>query len=472
FFTVINVQNTPDWPKQLKGVYIYEDTYAATLNRQKVDFLFCGCDIDSAHINLFHNEACNSECVTFLKWINEVSISTFDHSPQHHTEKLIFLSPHSNSIQLVHNFSFPESCLHLQQSKHELWDNFQEVFFTQLLHKFQYILKQQLCSIHLGCIAKSDPPIEIPVLKNASLNSLSSRSDILDKAACYLISECCNLLQRKEVHDIVGCYGGIQAKFSKSELKELDYEGRAMITLHRIQLPGFPEGTMLAVINVYCPRADADNKERLEIKLRFYHILEMRISALIEKGYLVIIVGDLNISHKPIDHCDPSKEEDFNNNPCRRWLDKIIFEPNSEDTSNDYYESTHLIDAFRFIHPTEEKAFTYCIIMTPKCPSFCTRYYPEFAGTQRNAQKSFSQSSAETSTPHTEYEGQIFSIIENNSGKKIEFSAKSAVPDSDALLVSASSSLGITFSLHFEYDEKDSDYDWPECWTLLDRIVR
>jgi exonuclease III len=63
---------------------------------------------------------------------------------------------------------------------------------------------------------------------------------------------------------------------------------------------------MLTVINVYCPRADLDNKERLQVKLRFYHLLEIRTRAILDSGSFVIICGDINTCHKPIDHCDPS----------------------------------------------------------------------------------------------------------------------------------------------------------------------
>jgi AP endonuclease-2 len=36
--------------------------------------------------------------------------------------------------------------------------------------------------------------------------------------------------------DSVGCYGSIGAEFSKVELQELDFEGRAVITQHKIKV--------------------------------------------------------------------------------------------------------------------------------------------------------------------------------------------------------------------------------------------
>ena len=52
----------------------------------------------------------------------------------------------------------------------------------------------------------------------------------------------------------------------------------------------------LAIINVYCPRADPDRPERQEYQLKFYKLLEMRSINLIKAGISVIILGDLAIT--------------------------------------------------------------------------------------------------------------------------------------------------------------------------------
>ena len=39
--------------------------------------------------------------------------------------------------------------------------------------------------------------------------------------------------------------------------------------------------------------------------MKFNKLLELRANALITAGFHVVILGDINISHKPIDHCDP-----------------------------------------------------------------------------------------------------------------------------------------------------------------------
>lgn len=66
------------------------------------------------------------------------------------------------------------------------------------------------------------------------------------------------------------------------------------------------DGALLSIINVYCPRVDPDKyEERLSFKLDFYQLLEDRAQALRTAGSHVVVLGDLNTSHKPIDHCDP-----------------------------------------------------------------------------------------------------------------------------------------------------------------------
>ena len=44
-------------------------------------------------------------------------------------------------------------------------------------------------------------------------------------------------------------------------------------------------------------------------KIRFYELLRQRASALRETGSHVIVLGDVNSSHKRIDHCDPDDSE-------------------------------------------------------------------------------------------------------------------------------------------------------------------
>lgn len=56
-------------------------------------------------------------------------------------------------------------------------------------------------------------------------------------------------------------------------------EGRAVLTEHPLR-----DGKSLVLINVYCPRADPDNVERLEYKLKFYNALQRRCQSLQQAG--------------------------------------------------------------------------------------------------------------------------------------------------------------------------------------------
>ncbi|XP_060108903.1 DNA-(apurinic or apyrimidinic site) endonuclease 2 isoform X2 [Heteronotia binoei] len=203
-----------------------------------------------------------------------------------------------------------------------------------------------------------------------------------------------------------------------------------MVTQHRICTSGGQE-TTLALINVYCPRADPDKPERGDFKLRFYRLLQARAEALLRAGSHVVILGDINTAHKPIDHCDPWDLESFSENPGRRWLDSFLWEP-----GKDSQDEKSFVDTFRFLHPGQGDAYTcwcnltgsrqtnygtridyiladralasselkdaqvmqevlgsdHCpvralmrarFVAAPVCPPLCTRFLPEFAGTQQ-----------------------------------------------------------------------------------------
>ncbi|XP_078677612.1 DNA-(apurinic or apyrimidinic site) endonuclease 2-like [Branchiostoma floridae x Branchiostoma belcheri] len=202
------------------------------------------------------------------------------------------------------------------------------------------------------------------------------------------------LLTNQKEGDIIGYYGD-QTMFTEEELRSLDKEGRAVITQHAICDTNGKEH-LLAVINVYCPRADPEKEERKDFKLRFYRLLQARAQALIQAGSHVIVLGDVNTSHRPIDHCDPDDDiEYFSENPGRKWLDQFLFDPHQTgdsggtlisqsdhsvnpniqsdassgqlDTSLDSDNQNvsekeptggHFVDTFRFFYPTQRSAFT------------------------------------------------------------------------------------------------------------------
>ncbi|KAM9327141.1 DNA-(apurinic or apyrimidinic site) endonuclease 2 [Gastrophryne carolinensis] len=233
---------------------------------------------------------------------------------------------------------------------------------------------------------------------------------------------------------LVGCYGNTD-EFSEEELQSLDQEGRTVITQHKI-LTSDGREDILTVINVYCPRADPEKPERKTYKLRFYHLLQIRAEAILKNGGHVIILGDVNTSHKPIDHCDPDDLEVFEENPGRQWLNQFLANSAASNLEDEEKQGGLFLDSFRFFHPTQKNAFTcWCsvsraretnygtridyilgnrslvetefldsIIMPEvegsdhcpvkafmkckpivgaRCPPFCTKYLPEFAGRQQ-----------------------------------------------------------------------------------------
>ncbi|XP_019524799.1 PREDICTED: DNA-(apurinic or apyrimidinic site) lyase 2 [Hipposideros armiger] len=227
----------------------------------------------------------------------------------------------------------------------------------------------------------------------------------------------------------VGCYGNMD-EFTQEELRALDSEGRALLTQHKIRTWDGKEKT-LTLINVYCPHATPGKPERLAFKMQFYRLLQIRAEALLAAGSHVIILGDLNTAHRPIDHWDASNLEYFEEDPGRKWMDGLLSNLSCQAGSH----VGPFIDSFRCFQPKQEGAFTCWSTVTgarhlnygsridyvlgdrtlvidtfqtsfllpemvgsdhcpvgavlsvssvpaKQCPPLCTRFLPEFAGTQ------------------------------------------------------------------------------------------
>ena len=67
--------------------------------------------------------------------------------------------------------------------------------------------------------------------------------------------------------------------FNLEELETLNAEGRAILTEHLDS-----EGNHVVIINLYCPRADLDNKERTQFKLGFYSLIEQKCKSLVKEN--------------------------------------------------------------------------------------------------------------------------------------------------------------------------------------------
>nr|XP_031526999.1 DNA-(apurinic or apyrimidinic site) lyase 2 isoform X2 [Vicugna pacos] len=165
--------------------------------------------------------------------------------------------------------------------------------------------------------------------------------------------------------------------------------------------------------------------------MRFYRLLQIRAEALLAAGSHVIILGDLNTAHRPIDHWDAANLECFEEDPGRKWMDGLL--SNLGCQAGSYTGS--FIDSYRCFQPKQKGAFTcwstvsgarhlnygsrldyvlgdrtlvidtfqasfllpevmgsdHCpvgavlsvsSVPAKQCPPLCTRFLPEFAGTQ------------------------------------------------------------------------------------------
>ncbi|XP_068104423.1 DNA-(apurinic or apyrimidinic site) endonuclease 2 isoform X2 [Hyperolius riggenbachi] len=277
----------------------------------------------------------------------------------------------------------------------------------------------------------------------------------------------------------IGCYGNTE-EFSEEEQQSLDQEGRTVITQHKILTSDDKEET-LTVVNVYCPRADPEKPERKTYKLRFYRLLQIRAEAILQHGSHVIILGDVNTSHKPLDHCDPNDLETFEENPGRQWLNQFLSDPLVSKTKDgDPPEGGLFMDSFRYFHPNQKNAFTcWCsasgarqtnygtridyilgnrtlvetefldsVIMpeiegsdhcpvkafmkcrpiaADRCPPLCTKFLPEFAGRQQKLSQFLVKKSKDFTEPSREKE-ELSSSQSSNEGPEVTSSRKRA-PD-------------------------------------------
>lgn len=127
-------------------------------------------------------------------------------------------------------------------------------------------------------------------------------------------------------------------------IEEMDQEGRLIIA----------EYQDLTLLNCYFPNGGGP-PERLRYKLDFYDYFLEFIDKLparttIQSGghkKLVILCGDFNVAHKPIDLARPKENEaHVGFLPIERaWMDKLV--------------SNGWTDVFRHFYPNQVKAYTY-----------------------------------------------------------------------------------------------------------------
>jgi len=102
----------------------------------------------------------------------------------------------------------------------------------------------------------------------------------------------------------------------------------------------------IVLFNVYFPNGQKD-EERLQYKLTFYDRFLEYCEGLREAGKSIIICGDVNTAHRPIDLKNPkSNEKTSGFLPIERaWIDKLI--------------GAGYIDTFRYVHGDKSEEYSW-----------------------------------------------------------------------------------------------------------------
>ena len=123
-------------------------------------------------------------------------------------------------------------------------------------------------------------------------------------------------------------------------IDEFDVEGRVLMTA----FPGFK------LLNVYFPNGGR-KLERLEFKLRFYEAFLAYCDALHAQGERLIVCGDYNTAHRPIDLARPKRNAKTSGflEEERAWIDA--------------YLEHGFVDAWRARNPEAEGQYTWWMYM-------------------------------------------------------------------------------------------------------------
>ncbi|MBP7057301.1 exodeoxyribonuclease III [Candidatus Gracilibacteria bacterium] len=118
--------------------------------------------------------------------------------------------------------------------------------------------------------------------------------------------------------------------------QSLDGEGRILLT----EYPDF------FLFNVYFPNGGS-GEERLKYKLAFYESFLRIANEMRSKGKGVIICGDINTAHNPIDLARPKENEHVSGfmRIERDWLDMLM--------------QQGYIDTFRHFHPDQKDTYSW-----------------------------------------------------------------------------------------------------------------
>lgn len=90
----------------------------------------------------------------------------------------------------------------------------------------------------------------------------------------------------------------------------------------RLQMARFGK---LLLVNGYFPNGSGNNRDhsRIPFKLEFYRLLFERLQPLVETGERVIVVGDMNTAHQPIDLARPEANHNVTSGFCDNERDEL-----------------------------------------------------------------------------------------------------------------------------------------------------
>lgn len=158
---------------------------------------------------------------------------------------------------------------------------------------------------------------------------------------------------KKEYKNLTASQSAIKGRSGTclfSDIK-LDYEGNCskvdILDEGRINEIHFKiNNNKIAMFNVYFPNGQS-KEERLVYKMEFYDRFLNYCENLKKDGFSIIVCGDVNTAHHPIDLARPKANEKTSGFlPMERaWMDKFI--------------SYGYIDTFRYKNPSQEGAYSW-----------------------------------------------------------------------------------------------------------------
>lgn len=139
----------------------------------------------------------------------------------------------------------------------------------------------------------------------------------------------------------VGLFSRLEAdRVERSvEIEKFDIEGR-------VQDAQFGA---LRVLNVYFPNGSGKNRDlsRIPYKLEFYNHLRRRLQAEVDSGERVLVMGDFNTAHRPIDLARPRANKKTSG-----------FRPEERETFEEWLDAGWT-DTFRHVHGDVEERYSW-----------------------------------------------------------------------------------------------------------------